>query len=186
VTLEEKKNFGLSPDRFTELSDKLAHGQDEELFEHIFLIHFQDCLAYVVKEDQAPEHLAYDATMDAFLTFRMKIAQGKIQYGNLRFLLTRMARQHYYKRVKREFNLPLELADEQQVAPEILLEPTVHDLLSKGWEKIGQTCKQLLRDFYYRGKALKEIASATDRKPEALRKQKQRCLADLRAAVKGS
>ncbi|MEM9526354.1 MAG: hypothetical protein AAGA31_07075 [Bacteroidota bacterium] len=183
INSQEDNNFGLSAERFTELSQQLANGDGEELFEHIFLVHFQSCLEFVIQKDQAPEHLAYDATMDAFLTFRMKVTQGKITYGNLRYLLTRMARQHYYKRARKESSIGLDTIQDPGVAPDIDFEPSAWDLLASGWSKLGDTCKKLLYAFYYRNQALKAIALATDRKPEALRKQKQRCLQVLKNVI---
>lgn len=183
INVPEDNNFGLSAERFAELSQQLARGEDEELFEHVFLEHFETCLNFVIQKDQALEHLAYDATMDAFLTFRMKITQGKIHYGNLRYLLTRMARQHYYKRAKKESSIGLDNIQDPAVAPDVDFESSAWDLLADGWSKLGETCKKLLYAFYYRNQALKDIALATDRKPEALRKQKQRCLETLRKAV---
>lgn len=180
---DKKKNFGLSAEQFAELRQKLAAGDDEELFEHIFLLHFKECLNYVIQEDKAPEHLAYDATMDAFLSFRMKVAQGKINYGNLRYLLTRMARQHYYKRAKKESSIGLDLIQDPVSEPDVDFEGNTLDLLTAGWKKLGEACKKLLHAFYYRNKALKDIALATNRKPDALRKQKQRCLDSLRAQL---
>lgn len=183
INAQEDNNFGLSAERFTELSQQLAAGEGEELFEHVFLIHFQICLDFVVQKDQAPKDLAYDATMEAFLMFRMKVAEGKITYGNLRYLLTRMARQHYYKKVKKESSIGLDTIQDPAVAPDVDLDASAWDLLSSGWSKLGDACKKLLHAFYYRNQTLKDIALGTDRKPEALRKQKQRCLEALKKVV---
>ena len=178
----EEKNFGLSEAEFKNLQNKLFAG-DEQLFEHIFLRHFEPCLTYVVNEDKAPEDVAYDATMDAFLTFRMKVAQGKINYGNLRFLLTRMARQHYYKLAKKEQSVSLDLIQPSSEMPEVELGDSAVELLQKGWKSLGEKCKKLLYAFYYLNRELKDIAIRTNRKPEALRKQKQRCVEQLRGLV---
>lgn len=182
MTNREDKNFGLSEAAFEELRKKLAAG-DEALFEHLFLQHFQPCLAYVIREDQAAEDVAYDAVMDAFLDFRMRVAQGKINYGNLRFLLTRMARQHYYKRAKTEADTALEPLAEAGEEPDLLLDPTATELLQRGWKQLGGKCRELLHAFYYLGKELKDIAAATERTPAALRKQKQRCIETLRGIL---
>lgn len=182
MTNTEEKNFGLSEADFKDLQNKLVAG-NEQLFEHIFLRHFEPCLQYVVNEDNAPEDIAYDATMDAFLTFRMKVAQGKINYGNLRFLLTRMARQHYYKRAKKEQSVSLDLIPPPSEIPEVELGDSAVELLQKGWKSLGEKCKKLLYAFYYLNQELKDIATRTDRKPEALRKQKQRCVEKLRGLV---
>jgi len=182
VNNTEDKNFGLSETVFKELQEKLRTG-DEQLFEHVFLKHFEQCLRFVINEDRAPEALAYDATMEAFLTFRLKVAQGKINYGNLRYLLTRMARQHYYKVAKKEKSVPFELAREPSEMQDTPLEQPTYDLLQRGWKCLGEKCRTLLHSFYYLDQELKDIALLSGRKPEALRKQKQRCLEKLRGLV---
>lgn len=178
----EQKNFNLSESEFNELREKLITG-DQHLFEHIFLQHFQDCLKYVIQQDKAAEDVAYDATMDAFLTFRMKLTQGKINYGNLRFLLTRMARQHYYKRAKKETSVELDLIQNMIADSTITSDSDAMELLQRGWSTLGEKCKQLLHAFYYLNRPMKQIASLSNRKPEALRKQKQRCIDQLRGVV---
>lgn len=178
----EEKNFGLSEAAFEELQKKLSTG-DEQLFEHVFLRHFEPCLKYVINEDKAPADVAYDVTMDAFLTFRMKVAQGKIKHGNLRFLLTRMARQHYYKRAKKENSVSLDLIQPPSETPAIDLDDSAAEMLQEGWKSLGEKCRKLLHAFYYLNQELKDIALRTDRKPETLRKQKQRCVERLRGLV---
>lgn len=182
VTNAQEKNFGLSETEFNDLRDKLANG-DEQLFEHVFLQHFQPCLAYVIREDNAAGDVAYDSVMDAFLTFRMKMAQGKINYGNLRFLLTRMARQHYYKRAKKEADTSLQPLTDHGEQSDFELDPSSTELLQRGWKKLGLKCRELLHSFYYLNQELKDIAKATDRTPAALRKQKQRCVEKLRGIL---
>ena len=179
MTSNEQKNFGLTEDAFAELRDKLNQG-DQSLFEHVFLAHFKDCMAYVMREDGAAEDIAYDATMDAFLAFRDGVARRKISYGNLRFLLTRMARQYYYKKTKKEATSSLEDLKDLPVQPDVVLEESLLGLLEKAWKFLGEECKQLLRAFYHQGQSFKEIAIAKKRKEAALRKQKQRCIETLR------
>jgi DNA-directed RNA polymerase specialized sigma24 family protein len=182
VANNKDKNFGLAETEFNGLRDKLADG-DEQLFEHVFLQHFEPCLAYVIREDKAAEDVAYDSVMDAFLSFRMKVVQGKINYGNLRYLLTRMARQYYYKRAKKEADTSLEPLNEPGEEPDFMLDPSATELLQKGWKKLGTKCRELLHSFYYLDQELKGIAAATDRTAAAVRKQKQRCIDELRGIL---
>lgn len=182
MTNTEDKNFGLSEAEFDDLKNKCTAG-DEQLFEHVFLKHFESCLAYVIREDKAAEDVAYDSVMDAFVTFRMKVARGKINYGNLRYLLTRMARQHYYKRAKKEADTPFEIVSDPGEEPDFLLDPSATELLQRGWKKLGVKCRELLHSFYYLNQELKDIAASTDRTPAALRKQKQRCVDELRGIL---
>lgn len=185
MALEQQKNFGLTESAFAELKEQLSEGS-EKLFEHIFLVHFKDCQQYVMQQDNAPEEVAYDATMDAFITFRQRLVDDKIKYGNLRFLLTRMARQHYYKRAKKESTVALDLILDPSVEPDVILEPSLYDLLDRGWKTLTQECRELLRAFYYQGRALKDIGKETDTKPDTMRKKKQRCQDQLKAACLAS
>jgi len=181
VALEQQKNFGLTESAFAELKEQLLEGS-EKLFEHIFLVHFKDCQQYVIQQDDAPQEIAYDATMDAFLSFRKRIVDGKVVYGNLRYLLTRMARQHYYKRAKKESTVGLDLIVDPSVEPDVKFEPSLYDLLDRGWKTLTKECRELLRAFYYQGRALKEIGAETGTKPDTMRKKKQRCQDQLKAA----
>jgi RNA polymerase sigma factor (sigma-70 family) len=185
VALEQQKNFGLTESAFAELKDQLLEGS-EKLFEHIFLVHFKECQQYVIQQDNAPFEIAYDSTMDAFLSFRQRIVDGKIAYGNLRYLLTRMARQHYYKRAKKESAIGLDLILDPSVEPDVKLEPSLYDLLDQGWKTLTKDCRELLRAFYYQGRALKDIGAETGIKPETMRKQKQRCQDQLKTACLAS
>ena len=185
VALEQQKNFGLTESAFAELKGQLSEGS-EKLFEHIFLAHFKDCQQYVMQQDNAPEEVAYDATMDAFITFRQRLVDDKVKYGNLRFLLTRMARQHYYKRAKKESTVALDLILDPSVEPDVIFEPSLYDLLDRGWKTLTQECRELLRAFYYQGRALKDIGEETGTKPDTMRKKKQRCQDQLKTACLAS
>jgi len=125
-----KKNFGLSHAKFEELCEGLRKDGDETLFEHVFIQHFEYCQQYLIREDQAPEHLAYDATMDALISFRARLANGSLTYGNLNWLLTRMARQHYYKFLR--VPIPIDLANVPDIAvPEATSEFSPENILPR-------------------------------------------------------
>jgi RNA polymerase sigma factor (sigma-70 family) len=185
TTSAPAKNFGLSLEAFNELKTQLKAG-DEELFETIFLAHFEDCLKYIKNKFGIQHEKAYDITMDTLLLFRRKLLEDKISYGNIRFLFTYMAGQLYLKEIDRqpkktsmsgENNSAIDLEEE-------LLGKEELDLLSKAWEKLGTNCKDLLARFYYQKFSLKEIAEEQQRSDAALRKQKQRCLEKLRQHFK--
>ena len=174
------KNFGLSLVDFDRLAEGLRRG-DERLFETTFLSHFKVCLNYLKHQDKATHDQAYDASMDALLTFRQKIAEGKIKHGNLRFLLTRMARQHFYKSVKRE--LPsVDLGEDHINISEdpISFDTDTMAILEASWQQLGEQCKTLLRKIFFLGNTVAAIAAAEDLKPATLRKRKERCLETLR------
>lgn len=169
-----------------ELTNKLTLG-DQSLFELIFLSHFKDCYNFLLQEDGASADLAYDATMEALYNFRCKVESGKIKYGNLRFLLTRMARQYYYKRLRKEHNDSIEeirgLIEEEEDAS---FEEDTFVLLRTAWLSLGDECKKLLHAFYYQNSTLLAIASTTKQSYTVVRKRKQRCVEKLRTMMKGA
>lgn len=180
----QKKNFGLSQARFEELCEGLRKGEDQSLFEHIFIEHFEYCQQYLIREDQAPEHLAYDATMDALISFRNALAKGTLTYGNLNWLLTRMARQHYYKFLRKP--IPVNLANLPELAepePTLEFDPELYGVFRRAWEALGEQCRALLHKIFYQGKSYQELAVNENESQAVLRKRKQRCLSKLRNAI---
>lgn len=176
------KNFGLTAKEFSEMLLLLKDGENR-LFERIFLQHFKESIDYLRRRDGASQEDAYDAVMNTLLKFRSLLLQGKIQYGNLRYLFTRMARQGYQKSLQRqalftqsESGIP-DLMDE----PDQLFDEETHELLSRAFSSLGKDCRELLRAFYHRHRSLKELAEEAERSAPAVRKQKSRCIATLRS-----
>lgn len=172
------KNFGLTEDVFSDLADHLKSG-DDGLFEQIFLQHFESCRNYLKRQFGASHEDAYDATMHTLLEFHHRIRDGKIQYGNLRFLFTRMAGQFYFKWIKKE-NLKTELGDVDIPDETDQLDPETLSTLDKAWDRLCDSCRSLLKAFYYDKKSLIDLAPQVGKEPAALRKQKQRCIEKLR------
>ncbi|MFK8162391.1 MAG: RNA polymerase sigma factor [Lewinella sp.] len=174
------KNFGLSESAFKSLLSSLREG-DQRLFERVFFVHFEDCMNYLKRKDRASHEDAYDATMDAYLHFRTLLLAGKVSYGNLRYLLTKMARQHFQRRKKRG-QLFTEMPDYASELKEedVDISKEDYDLLSRAFKSIGSECRELLKAFYYARRSLKEIALEENRGAPAVRKQKSRCIATLK------
>ena len=171
-----EKNFGLTEAEFEQLADSLAQG-DQRLFERVFLTHYKDCLNYLVRKDGLPYAEAYDLTMDTLLLFRDLIIAGKIRYGNLRYLFTRMARQAHLRGKKKNDHLT-GMTNSCLEFPELTQEE--FDLLGRAFKSLGKECQRLLRAHYYFRRSLKDIAIEEDRAPATVRKQKSRCVATLR------
>ena len=179
MTAAAKKNFGLEVTEFEHLLEQLRQG-DESLFEKAFLSQFDECCQYLIKEDKASPTAAYDAAMDALLSLRTGLIRENISYGNLRFLYTRMARQHFYKATNA--TLPTEDVDPLllEITTEETIDEDVYTDLTKAWAQLGADCRKLLQNLYYREQKMVSIAEAMARTPAAVRKQKQRCIAVLR------
>jgi len=89
-----KNNFGLSYDEFCMYQQKLI-AEDESLLKFIAENHFKVCIKYLTYNCKISEDIAYDTCLDTMLDFRDKILSGKIEYGNLSYLFTRMAKNTY-------------------------------------------------------------------------------------------
>ncbi len=173
-----EKNFGLTEPIFNELLVNLQKGEDD-LFEQLFLSHFEDCMKYLQRTYRASHEDAYDATMETMLEFLKRMKAGKVVYGNLRFLFTQMASQVYLKWLKKE--RPKSQLDGLEVAIETdEIDEETLQVLHKSWEGLCVDCKAILKNFYYDGISLKAMAGRLEKSPAALRKQKQRCVEKLR------
>lgn len=180
ATPESERNFGLSREAFQEMVAATSDG-NHRIFEQIFHSHFEDCMAYLRRKDQADQTEAYDAVMEALLRFRNLLVAGKVRYGNLRYLLTLMARQELGRQRKRQGRFTL--------LPDVGLDLVNEDAelsdedfatLSRAFKSLGEDCRQLLRGFYYGRRTVKDIAEEEGRKAATVRKQKSRCIATLR------
>jgi RNA polymerase sigma factor (sigma-70 family) len=172
------QNFGLSMDEFTVMLAQLEEGEDQ-LFEHIFLSHFDECCKYVSSKFGMEYENSYDITMDTMLEFRLKLLSGKISYGNLRYLFTRMASNNYVAQLGQNQRL-------KQILHTNDIEEIYHeerfDKLDQAWKRLDETERTVLTQFYYEDRSLKDIAESTQANDAAVRKKKQRAMDSLREA----
>ena len=174
------RNFGLTPDAFEELVRRLQQG-DQQLFKTIFLAHFEECQLYLRRQKQISAELAYDLTMDAMLLFRRKLVDGKIKYGNMRFLFTQMANQLFLKSLRGKPHMTtlngLEYFEEE-VSP---FQKEEMAAFNKAWSKLCEECSGLLKKLYYSKASSQEIAVESQKTAASIRKKKQRCVEKLRS-----
>lgn len=173
-----KKNFGLTEEDFGAMMKQVKIG-DDQFFEQVFLNHFESCMSFLKRQYSCSHEDAYDATMDTLLVFSKRLKEGKVSYGNLRFLFTRMAGQIYLKMKKREQK------EQDIVSVSLEYEPDVVDeekfkILEKAWNALCESCSGILKAFYYEKESLNDIAVRMEKTAVALRKQKQRCVEKLR------
>lgn len=174
----QPQNFGLTQTEFDLMTEELRQGGGQ-LFEKIFLAHFPDCMAYLENHGGASQEDAYDAAMETLIQFRLLLIQGKLKYQNLRFLFTRMAMQWYWRWKKNSpTSDPVENFEPMPLA-ETYDEESMKTL-DLAWSRLGQACQQLLKDFYYNGVALTDLAKQLDQPDATLRQRKKRCLEQLR------
>lgn len=177
----EHKNFGLTSTAFEQLVVDLKKNETH-FFEQVFTKQFGETMVYLKREYSADHEDAYDAAMDALIAFRLRFIQGKLRYGNLRFLFTKMASQMYLRNKKNTIRtLENDLAQEQYI-PES--EPQeVPQQFHLAWQKLGDNCKDLLTKHYYGKMKLLEIAEELSKTPATVRKQKERCVKKLKDLI---
>lgn len=174
-----QQNFGLTENAFNEMLQSMKAGNDA-LFEQIFLAQFQETIAYLMRRYKVDQSMAYDATMDALLKFRKRLLDGKIAYKNMRFLFTQMAGQFLTTALTKDNKSVMLTTPEDKSEEAVVFDDTILDILDEAWQLLGDQCKSLLENFYYKKIALKELAVHLNKSDAALRKQKQRCLEALR------
>lgn len=171
------KNFGLTKLEFDQLVEGLKTGK-EELFEKIFLSHFDSCKQYLMSNHKASPELAYDITMDTLIQFRKRILTDKTTYGNLRYLFTVMASQNlikHHQKLKKLDYAPFYL--EQTPAKSEAL----YEALTFAWDTLEKESKTILEEYYYKKTPLIKIANRLGISDSTMRKKKQRCLEKLRS-----
>lgn len=176
----EDKNFDLSEKSFKKMQQNLIGG-DDALFKQIFLAQVDETIRYVVQQFKAEYNEAYDCVLDTLVVFHKRIAEGKVQYGNLRFLFTQMASQHYQRMKKKQ--LKIRTTEEQFI--DIGSDPSTYSdeqlkQLKLAWSNLGPECQQILKMNYYMDMNLAEIAEQLEKSHSAIRKQKQRCKDSLK------
>lgn len=156
---------------------------DQTLFERVFLTHCEDCIAYLLRETSADRDQAYDATLDALIDFRFKLVDGKIKYGNLRFLLTLMARQHYQRSATQQSSIvsfPPEYQFLEQ-EEEVVIDARSKELLDAAWAMLPVEGQELLTATLVHGAKMTDIARELGVTPAVVRQRKRRHLQELRS-----
>jgi RNA polymerase sigma factor (sigma-70 family) len=170
------QNFGLYKDQFDVMVINLKNG-NEQLFEKIFLSHFQSCMKYLTTNYKIDSETAYDTTMDAMIEFRHKLILGKLSYGNLRYIFTKIASQLLIKENNREAKIKQVFFDydSDNAAIEFQL-----NALEKAWVSLSDDEKMILEAYYYNELPLNQLALKMDKTDIAIRKQKQRAIEKLK------
>ena len=157
------QNFGLKAAEFADLKADLLRG-DETLFEHVFVKHFDDCRVYLIRNCSAQADDAYDITVETIIAFRKRLLENKVEYGNLRFYFTKMAKDSYLKWLEKNKRMPVSELDVNEADHADEAEGGFDEdqlkVLDSAWTKMGEDCKNLLKSHVYDGLQLKIIAQS--------------------------
>jgi len=171
------KNFGLTKSEYEDLSLGLKNGE-EQLFETIFLSHFESCKGYIMGKYNISIHEAYDITMDTMIDFRQLIILDKIKFGNLRYLFTKMAGQRLGRSKKKDHVADLK---EYYNIEEHEDKEHLFDVLSIAWKVLDKETQSIFKSHFYKKESLVKIAKSLGISDSSIRKKKQRGLEKLRS-----
>ena len=176
-----KDNFGLTRSEFNLYLEKLDQG-DETLFTKVFKVHFHDSVKHLSFKFNITLEEAYDACMDTMLEFREKLLERKIQYGNLRYLFTKMAIHNHIMGL-RKLNKVDDAIDvfTRQYDLEHIDKELFFNTLDESIEELSTKNKELINKAYFFNIDLAEYAKRNGLNYATLRKQKQRSLDKLKS-----
>lgn len=167
-----EKNFQLTAAEFEQLLLRLQQG-DERLFESVFLAQFEPAINYLKKRFKADHEIAYDTVMSTMTNFFLRIKDGKVRYGNLRYLFIQMLVQEYYRRCKKVWRFEefdgIDLANPDNDQQELMA------LFDQAFAQLDPNCRALLYAYYYEDQSYSELAKKFGKTQVAIRKRKQRC-----------
>lgn len=179
MSADSSKNFHLSENQFTEMVFRLQSG-DNALFKQVFIAHSADCINYLQVTYKAEYDEAYDAMLDTMINYRQRLVDGKVSYGNLRFLFLQMASQHYIRQQTAKSKVVYADQFDEAEEEEVSISEDQLSMLGQAWKDLGEVCRDLLKMNFYDGLKLNEIAKKMDKSDVAVRKQKERCLEQLK------
>lgn len=173
-------NFGLTKSEFESYVVKLTHG-DESLFTKVFKSHFHDSVAYLRMKFKINNERAYDTCMDTLLEFRKKLLDGKIQYGNLRYLYTKMAVNNYIDGIRKK--------QKTTTAIEVFMSGNNLETVDKQYffnvvdqvlDIQDEDTREMAEQLFYVGKHVNQIAEESGVSNATMRKRKQRVIDKLK------
>ena len=167
------KNLNLTQEAYDTLIVAMRRG-DNTLFKSIFVTYSKDCISFLKQQYNIDHNTAYDVTLDAIVAMRQRMVDGKVAYGNIKFLFLQMAKHIYLKSIRKgqtvALDFDLELEDDETTYAEDELKT-----LSQALNSMQEECKQILIMFYYNSAKLYDIADMMNKSHDAIRKQKERC-----------
>lgn len=181
------KNLGLTEKRFYELVENLKQG-NQKLFEVAFNNLSKEGLKSLKIKFKQDVGISNDVVIDTLITFRNRLKDGKIKYGNLKFLFQQMLYQEYLRQIKKEPNHQSldnyngfdnsENESFKQIEKERQFQK-----LERAFSRLEKPCQRILEMFYKKHTKISQIAKEFGVSDVVLRKRKQRCMDKLRSLV---
>lgn len=174
-----KDNFGLTESEFNRCITKLIDGDDSFITNNM-LHQLSESMAFLQSKYTITRNQAYDICMNTLLEFRRKLINGKISYGNLRFLFTRMCSNQFIdgEKINKKTNEAINTFLEIKSAPED--QELLYERLEAILHQLSPEQSSFIKEIYYSGKSPEKIASEQNITYANLRKRKQRILSKIR------
>ncbi len=180
-----KDNFGLTKNEFEQFVDRVKDG-DESLFIRVFNVHFKSSVRYIQNKFSISEEAAYDTCMDTLLEFRSKLKTGKITYGNVRFLYTKMAVHNYLDELKKKNKvgdaIQVFLGGKRDLS---ISESEFLSLLNSAIDVLDDSQRHMIKEIFYSGKDTEQIIEENEITYATFRKRKQRSIEKLKSTFLG-
>jgi DNA-directed RNA polymerase specialized sigma24 family protein len=172
-----QQNFGISEQQYLYCIDQAQYG-DNSLLKLVFIDQYNKCAEYLINTLNLDESEARDISMDALLKFWDKFLNSKLRYGNLKYLLTKMAFQLSVKykvdRRKEKMNLINIHYDENSTNDYCI------ECLLKSFSNLKPVHQQLLQSYYIDDISMVEYAKKENVDEATIRKRKQRAVEMLK------
>lgn len=162
------------------------HRENNSAMDALYQSAFPSVSTYVTKNNGSVEE-AHDVFQDALVVFYMKIRRGDFQpASSLNTYLYAISKNLWLKQLRRKKAIKKQAPD--SVLYEFPEEMVLHEnqvTVRKVLELIDSECRQLLLDFYFESKPVKELKVIYKLGSDAATKNKKyRCLQKLVALVK--
>lgn len=162
---------------------------DESVLKNLYINNFKKVEKFVLKNNGSSPQ-AKDLYQEVFLTVWKNIREDKFtplsDYGFDAYLFqiaknkwTDYLRSSQYKKT-RSLETVISLEPENEVPVNHWEQEAKLKSFSDAFESMGEPCKSLLKDFYYKKKSLREIAQNLNIDEASTRNKKYRCIQKLR------
>lgn len=179
---DSKDNFGLTKKEFDQFVAKVKVG-DETMFIRVFNVHFNPSVRYIQNKFSIPQEMAHDTCMDTMIEFREKLIAGKIKYGNVRYLFTKMAVHRYLDDLKRKNQINEAIEVFVGGRSQLNLKDTEFlRLLNFTIDNLETAHRHMIKEIFFSGKGIDQIIAENGITYATFRKRKQRSLEKLKAA----
>ncbi len=176
-----KDNFNLSKQEFILFKENVTKG-DESIFLQLFSVQLPSSIIYLKNKFGISREIAHDVCMDTMIEFREKLINDKINYGNLRYLFTRMAVNNYLDSEKKRLRIQ-EAVNVFSYMSDISKSDSdqFFTVLTSAMNNLKPDQKKLLENIYQSGRDMSSLAEELGLSYANLRKRKQRILSKLKS-----